>query len=297
MKKARILIIMTMLAVVTSCGSSGDKSFEQTENGLEYVFHERSDGEMPETERILSMNMVYSVEDSVLFDNENTGMPMYLQLIEPEYPGDIYEGLGMMAIGDSASFRIDAEDFFTQTAGMTELPPFVEPGSKLTFDVKLLRAMNEEEFAEEQERLMEEQMEADMERADQEEGLRDAYLDEEGITVDPTPSGLYFVEEEPGDGPRVEEGQTVAVHYEGRLLDGTVFDSSYERDEPLEFVVGEGRVIEGWDEGVAMMREGGEARLIVPSSLAYGEMGAGELIPPFSTLVFDVEVVEIVDPS
>ena len=297
MKKARILIIMTMLAVVASCGPAADRDFEQADSGLEYKFHERSGGETPDMESILSMNMVYRVEDSVLFDNADTGMPMYLQLIDPEYPGDIYEGLSMMSIGDSVSFRIDAEDFFMQTAGMMELPPFVEPGSKLTFDVKMLRAMNEEEFAEEQERMMQEQMEADMERADQEEGLRQDYLDEEGITVSPTASGLYFVEREPGDGPRVQAGQTVAVHYEGRMLDGTVFDSSYERGEPLEFAVGEGRVIQGWDEGIGMMREGGQARLVVPSNLAYGEMGAGDLIPPFSTLVFDVEVVEIVDPS
>ncbi len=270
-----------------------DRQFETTESGLEYVFHVETGGEKAPLESILSMEMVYSVDDSILFDSREAGMPMYLQLIESEFPGDIYEAFAMMAEGDSASFRVDAQDFFLRTAGMMEMPPFIEPGSLITFDVSLNKAMDEEGFAREQERLMEVQMQEDLARAEAEEGLMLAYLEEHHITIQPMESGLYYVEREAGEGPTVETGDLVAVHYEGRLLDGTVFDSSYEREEPLEFTVGHGQVISGWDEGIGMMREGGKATLVIPSYLAYGDRGAGQLIPPFSTLVFDVEVVEI----
>ena len=83
------------------------------------------------------------------------------------------------------------------------------------------------------------------------------------------------------------------VHYTGRFPDGKVFDSSVNRGEPLEFVLGKGRVIKGWDEGIALMKVGGKAQLTIPSHLAYGERGAGGVIPPNASLVFEVELVEV----
>lgn len=293
MKKAQFLIIATIIAFLTACGSAEERGFKEGSGELTYKIHSSTGGEKPELLSVLSMEMVYGMKDTVLFDSREMGMPMFLQLVEPEFPGDIYEGLSMLAIGDSATFRVDAEEFFLYTAGVMQLPPFVTPGSKLIFDVKLLKAMNEEEFAEEQSRMMEEQMQADMLRADAEEGIMLAYIQAEGITVAPRESGLYYFEREPGTGSRVSAGDQVAVHYEGRLLDGTVFDSSYERGEPLEFVVGQGQVISGWDEGIGLMRVGEKATLVIPSYLAYGDRGAGQIIQPFSTLVFDVELVDI----
>jgi FKBP-type peptidyl-prolyl cis-trans isomerase len=84
----------------------------------------------------------------------------------------------------------------------------------------------------------------------------------------------------------------VKVHYTGKLLDGTIFDSSLDSGQPFEFTLGRRAVIEGWDLGIALMNEGGKATLIIPSKLAYKERGAGEVIPPFSPLVFEVELVE-----
>jgi FKBP-type peptidyl-prolyl cis-trans isomerase len=108
-----------------------------------------------------------------------------------------------------------------------------------------------------------------------------------------TASGLEYNEQESGSGAQALAGKTVKVHYTGRFPDGQVFDSSIPRGEPIEFVLGAGRVIKGWDEGIALMKVGGKAELVIPPELAYGERGAGGVIPPNATLVFDVELVEV----
>ncbi len=108
-----------------------------------------------------------------------------------------------------------------------------------------------------------------------------------------TASGLEYVEIEAGAGAQAVAGKTVRVHYTGKFPDGKVFDSSVDRGQPIEFQLGAGRVIKGWDEGIALMKVGGKAQLIIPPELAYGARGAGGVIPPDATLVFDVELVEV----
>jgi peptidylprolyl isomerase len=108
-----------------------------------------------------------------------------------------------------------------------------------------------------------------------------------------TKSGLEYVETQAGTGSQAKAGDLVRVHYTGKFLDGKVFDSSVSRGEPLEFPLGKGRVIKGWDEGIALMNVGGKATLTIPPQLAYGESGAGGVIPPNATLIFDVELVGI----
>lgn len=108
-----------------------------------------------------------------------------------------------------------------------------------------------------------------------------------------TDSGLRFEDTTIGSGAIASKGQTVSVHYTGWLENGTQFDSSKDRDEPFEFPLGAGNVIRGWDEGVAGMKVGGVRRLTIPPQLAYGDRGAGGVIPPRATLVFEVELLAI----
>ena len=107
-----------------------------------------------------------------------------------------------------------------------------------------------------------------------------------------TPSGLKYIDTVEGTGECPAAGATAVVHYTGWLLDGTKFDSSVDRGQPFSFPVGKGRVIRGWDEGVATMKVGGKRKLIIPPDLGYGQAGAGGVIPGGATLVFDVVLLE-----
>ena len=107
-----------------------------------------------------------------------------------------------------------------------------------------------------------------------------------------TPSGLGYVIDQPGTGPKAQAGQTVSVHYTGWLTNGTKFDSSRDRGEPFELTLGQGEVIQGWDEGLAGMQVGEKRTLVIPPALGYGDQGAGGVIPPNATLVFKVELLE-----
>jgi peptidylprolyl isomerase len=108
-----------------------------------------------------------------------------------------------------------------------------------------------------------------------------------------TATGLGYVEIVEGTGARPKTGDAVSVHYTGWLKSGQKFDSSHDRREPLEFQVGRGQVIKGWDEGVGTMRVGGKRKLIIPAHLGYGARGAGGVIPPNATLIFEVELLGI----
>jgi peptidyl-prolyl cis-trans isomerase A (cyclophilin A) len=110
---------------------------------------------------------------------------------------------------------------------------------------------------------------------------------------DKTESGLRYKMIQKGSGKQAENGKTVSVHYEGSLESGKVFDSSYPRKKPIEFRLGQGQVIEGWDEGIALLQVGDKARFVIPAYLGYGESGAGGVIPPNATLIFDVELMDV----
>ena len=120
-----------------------------------------------------------------------------------------------------------------------------------------------------------------------------AELDKLAAGFDETASGLRYKVIQKGEGKKAEKGNTVSVHYKGQLADGTVFDSSYKRNAPLDFQVGVGQVIAGWDEGICLLNVGDKARLVIPSNLGYGSAGAGGVIPPDATLVFDVELMDV----
>lgn len=121
----------------------------------------------------------------------------------------------------------------------------------------------------------------------------EAKMEKLAAGFDKTESGLRYKMIQKGNGKKAENGKTVSVHYTGQLEDGKVFDSSYPRKKPIEFPLGRGNVIEGWDEGIALLQVGDKARFVIPSHLGYGARGAGGAIPPNATLIFDVELMDV----
>ena len=137
---------------------------------------------------------------------------------------------------------------------------------------------------------------ADIEKANAEKAIKAAEAAKkltEGATL--TSSGLAYFMIKEGEGEHATAGKTVSVHYTGKLTDGTKFDSSHDRNAPIEFPLGAGRVIPGWDEGIALLKVGGKATFIIPPNLAYGARGAGGVIPPNATLIFEVELLDILE--
>ena len=130
-------------------------------------------------------------------------------------------------------------------------------------------------------------------RLGEEKAAIEAELESLGAGFEKTSSGLRYQILQKGDGEKAQKNKTVSVHYKGQLSDGTVFDSSYKRNQPIEFSLGMGQVIRGWDEGVALLKVGDKARFVIPSHLAYGSRGAGGVIPPNANLIFDVELMSV----
>ena len=130
-------------------------------------------------------------------------------------------------------------------------------------------------------------------REAEEKAKQKELLDSVASGYDETASGLRYQILQKGEGKQATKGANVSVHYKGQLLDGTVFDSSYKRKQPIDFPLGVGQVISGWDEGIQLLKVGDKARFVIPSNLAYGSAGAGGVIPPDATLIFDVELMDV----
>lgn len=236
---------------------------------------------------IVFADMCYAnSKDSILFDNKKIiGQPIQLMIGKSEFKGDLNANLKLLAMGDSAIIKINADSLFQKTFNQ-KLPPFIAPGSDLTFYVKILKVTNKEAM------LQEQQAEAKTKQVAEEVNL-EQYIADNKLTVTKTASGLRYIVTQAADGPKPETGKKVVVHYTGTLLNGKKFDSSVDRNEPFEFTLGVGQVIKGWDEGIALLNKGSKARLLIPSSLGYGSQGAGGSIGAYEPLIFDVELIDI----
>lgn len=280
-------LVIILFSVLLGCSQSPFPGFDKAKSGLYYKFYtQNADSAKPAVSDIVDVKMRYSLNDSILFDSKNMPQQMRFPLMEPEFQGDFYEGLAMMAAGDSASFLCRADSIFIKVFKTKSIPSSVKPGDMLQFDIKMNSFQTAEAYQAERMKKMEAERQLAKEKLD-------AYIAAQNITQQPIESGLYYLETLKGKGPQAKSGQKVKVHYKGTLTDGTKFDSSFDRGEPIEFVLGQGRVIKGWDEGIAMMRKGGKATLVIPYQLGYGERGVGS-IPAFSPLVFEVELVDII---
>jgi len=292
--------VMAAMVVFAACNKSPYPGYEASESGLYYKFYNTKDANAvtAKTGDFVVVRMLYKTnKDSILFNSKNVSRDgsgvLEFPLGPASFKGSFEDALNMMSPGDSASFLVNADSLFLKTFRAPKLPPFVESGTMLTFEVKLEKIKSKEEMQKEQQEKAEQQKVMNELRKSEEPKSIAKYIEENKITAKPTASGLYYIEKVKGKGKKVMTGDTVMVNYKGMFLDGKIFDSSEKAGKPVEFPIGQGRVIKGWDEGIPMMNIGGKAQFIIPSSIAYGEMGAQNVIPPYSPLLFEVEVVGV----
>ena len=300
MKKSILMMaaVAMLLGTMSACNETNPyPGYEKTQNGLYYQFYTQNTGNQPQVGDVMEVVLGCTVNDTTQVFPAGDNL---MQLMESQFAGDVFEGFAMMHKGDSASFIVNIDSTFKYLMGQPTLPAQYKSTDVMRFDIKLkdfytekeyaekfaanVKEMNEERVAKMKEDFPEQTATAAKELAD--------YLAKNKIEAVPTASGLIYMVTEPGNGEKPQVGKPVTMHYTGKLLDGTVFDSSVERDQPFTFALGVGQVIPGWDEGVQLMSKGEKGVLYIPYYLAYGDRQAGEKIAPFSNLMFEVELID-----
>ncbi len=289
-----IALLGATIFALNACKSGGD--FKKTESGIEYkIVKDDTKGAKPAIGDVVEMHMVARYKDdkldTVLFDSRkmNNNQPMSFPMPAPSFKGDIVEAFMLLTPGDSAVIRMSVDSVKKQPG--VQLPPFMKAGQKIEYNVVMLTVKSQQQMKQEQD------VHASQQKGVDDQKLQD-YFKQNNIQPSKTASGLYYIIEQPGTGDNAKVGQAVTVNYTGRTLDGKVFDSNIDpamgHAEPFTFPLGQGQVIPGWDEGVALLKKGSKAKLFIPSGLAYGQNSPNpSAIPNDAILMFDIEVKDI----
>lgn len=257
----KYLIQLSLIMVISFGGEANQEEIVTTKSGLQYVEIVEGKGDFPMMGDFCIVHYTGTLEDGTKFDSSHDrGEPIEFPIGMGRVIKGWDEGILTMKSGGKRKLIIPANLGYGDR-GTGSIPP----NSTLLFDVELVSI--KKQFKD-----------------------RDFDLPGQEIVKD---SGLRMIEHIKGKGEKPENGQTVIVHYTGLLESGVKFDSSHDRRKPFEFQLGMGRVIKGWDEGIADMTIGSKRTLIIPSELGYGSRGAGGVIPPNSVLVFEVELLGI----
>lgn len=286
--------------------------FKKTATGLQYQVVRRGAGPGPQEGDMLLLNVCYKTDKGVVLSNTaDQELPVALPYSESILPQDgiFGEVIGMLQKkGDHFIYKLDGESLHDMIDGYG-----LKKNEKIFLHLQLQDIMTEEahkKWETEQIAVLQKKQQEQMEKQYKEDiKVITDYLKENNIVAQSTSSGLHYIIDTPGQGVQPKPGNQVKVNYTGRLLDGKVFDTSLaevaeqygihnpqKTYEPINFQLGVGQVIQGWDEGIMCLHKRARARLFIPSTLAYGSQGAGNgLVPANAILIFDVELVDIQD--
>lgn len=294
------LLLITSLFITYTINCLGQGNYRETVNGLRFNFHEDMAGATGKIGELASLHMVMKSEKGDILRNsyiEKGGKPILFPIRYSTFDGDLYEAVSIMSIGDSASFLIPADSMYALIF-KKPLPENVKSGSDLKFTIKILNIQSQKNrLGELQNKQKEDQKKLKIEIEKQrklQDSQIEAYLKNAEITdFIKTESGLYYSISALGEGELIKKGQAPIFHYTGTLLDGDIFESSYDLQRPVVFTLGQEQVISGWEEAFEYFRLGSRAKVIVPSHLAYGHNSKGDKIKPFTVLVFDIEIINV----
>ena len=308
MKNSKSLLAILALLVGASTLTSCKKTKVTDKDGIEYTYVKEGNEKAPNGEFLLYNLQITTASDSVIYSTADQPFPGYLMandsMTTTNGMDEIFLGLRK---GDSIAFESTAKTIFGNN-----FPPFLKEEDVVKVRLGAFEIMNEEAIQAYFEKVMAaedvKKAERAKERLVEEDRIIQEYIKEKGLDAKKTESGLYYVIEEEGTGDPVTPGTSMSVDYAGYLLDGTLFDTSIESVAkendmynenrpggytPLPVSVGMGQVIPGWDEGLLLLKKGSKGKFLIPSPLAYGENGAGAMIPANSVLVFDVNVADV----
>lgn len=267
-KIATLLLGITSLSACSLLQKSNEKEVVRKLNepvtsvsGLSYVLTELGSGESVDSGDVVTVHYTGFLTDSTKFDSsKDRSKPFTFKVGSGQVIEGWDEGLSYLNVGDKATLNIPSALGYGERAQAA-----IPANSDLIFDIEVL---------------------------ERKEGAKPYKV--EGLDTIVLASGLKMImlNSFPGN-PQPVTGNLVSVDYSGYLTDGKLFDSSVDRGDPIKFPVGNGRVIRGWDEAILLLHKGEKARLIIPSDLGYGSKGAGNVIPPNATLIFDVELIDI----
>ncbi|MGZ3751089.1 MAG: FKBP-type peptidyl-prolyl cis-trans isomerase [Mucilaginibacter sp.] len=286
----KLVLIVALYLGFTIQANAQDNVIHTPKGALVKIFTSNA-GPKIKLNDVITFDVIQKTDkDSVLFSSYALGHPLKIQVQPSQNVGDLMDVLTVLAEKDSAYVKIPSDSVFK--GHEEQRPPFLSKGSFLVFTLKIAKIQSLEEA-------MAEVKTAEVTAANK-------YIADNKLAVTTTPSGLKYVITQPSLKRKPLTGDTLLVNYTGRTTEGKVFDSSVKADaekaglnqpgrnyEPLTVIVGTTPIIKGWDEGLLLLNEGSKAKLIIPSSLGYGAEGSGPDIGPYSTLIFDVELVKI----
>ncbi|MBN1180712.1 MAG: FKBP-type peptidyl-prolyl cis-trans isomerase [Bacteroidales bacterium] len=281
-------IVMIIIFLLYGCqGKNPYPGYSKNKNGIYYhLLKIGENGIKAKAGDFITVSMIYkTIKDSLFFKGKRK-----FQITEPDFKGSIDECFTMLAEGDSASFIISADGFFAQTLN-SSLPSFIQPGSDMKIEMKVEEINTLEDYY----KMKEAFLSWIEDFGEYEKVILKQYMEEEKLDIEPAKSGIYRIVSRPGNGKKVIKGDTITFHYEGRFLNGKFFDSTKKRNEPFQFVYGtEWQVIKGMEDALGMMEEGEKSIIIIPSELGFGDEGSSTgLIPPYTSLIFEVELLEV----
>ena len=301
-----LLAIIGGLAVYNHFGPRIYYPFITTPSGLNYKIARYSNKRQPKEGDALQLQIVHysknkkgKTKEIVNFKKDNINRTILFNPLFKEKDGSIGEAVGLLHEGGKIICKFTPADYCKKMWGDEKAASNFNEDDTIFVMLKLEKIMTEAALKESIMKKNEEQLTKDV-------AAIDNYLQENNIAAQSTPSGLRYIIDQESRGVQTQKGDTVKVHYTGRLLNGKVFDTSLitvakesgcfipQRNYvPLELVLGMGSVIAGWDEGILLLKKGEKGRFFIPSTLAYGEQGSNHIIPSNAVLVFEVEVADI----
>lgn len=294
MKKS-ILFLLVAAFAISSCNLSG---YKKTKSGLYYKIIS-SGGKKLANGQFVKIYIKAYVHDSLFYNSYET-MPYYNQVDSVGRPYDISEIFHLMAVGDSA-VTIQAVDSIMKLPGV-RLAPFFRKGDKLKTTFKVAQSFDNMEAmqksAEADKLIAAQKAEAkNQESYDKAKKELDEYIAKNKINAVKTAHGVYVEVKQAGTGESADSGRVVGVKYRGTLLDGTLFDTNMgpDRTDTLTFPIAVGGMIQGFDEGVKGQKVGSQLRIYIPAQYGYGPQSRGDVIKPFSNLIFDINVLSVRD--